>query len=88
LGELIEVEIQPTIKRVRDTKAQTLIHGAHQRQKNVANCFSLVSSIVEGKRVLLVDDVYTSGATTKEATRMLLRAGVRGVTIFALAKAA
>ena len=43
---------------------------------------------VNGKRVLLVDDVVTTGATVQEAARALRCAGVKSIRVFAAARAA
>ena len=43
-------------------------------------------AILRGKRVLLVDDVYTTGATVSECSRVLRRGGVKEVKVFTLAR--
>jgi predicted amidophosphoribosyltransferase len=42
---------------------------------------------IDGKRLLLVDDVYTSGATVNECSRVLKRGGARQVFVLTLARA-
>ncbi len=59
------------------------------RDRNVRGAFRVPQqyrSHIEGRRVLLIDDVYTSGATAKAATRALKRAGAAEVAVLAFAK--
>jgi ComF family protein len=59
-----------------------------EREKNVRGSFAVVDPAkVEGKRVLLVDDVMTTGSTVNECARELLKAGAKGVDVFTLARA-
>jgi ComF family protein len=61
--------------------------GGRQRARVVAGAFAIeAAERVRGKTVVLVDDVYTSGATADACTRVLLRAGARSVTILCWAR--
>lgn len=72
--------------RIRNTRPQAGL-SAGDRKTNVHRAFGLRRGRkVEGKHVLLVDDVMTSGATCSEATRTLLDAGAKRVTIAVLAR--
>lgn len=67
------------IKRVKRTKDQTGL-TAKQRVANMKGAFSVTNpDAVAGKRILLVDDVITTGATLNEAASELRRAGCRNV---------
>ena len=56
--------------------------GRRQRQRAVAGVFRVDDrTAIAGRKVVLVDDVYTSGATTTACTTALLRAGAAGVTV-------
>jgi len=74
--------------RTRATAQQVgLTHD--QRDRNVRGAFSVPDerkAQVNGKRVLLIDDVYTTGATVRAATRTLLRAGASGVDVLTFAR--
>ena len=68
-----------------DERAAQATLSARERRHNVAGCMRADAS-VKGRRVLLVDDVYTTGATAAEAARALGEAGARGVGMFVAAK--
>ena len=58
-----------------------------ERLKNLKGAFTVKkNALLTGKRVLLVDDVYTTGATIDEASRVLMKAGVSNIKIVTLAK--
>jgi ComF family protein len=69
------------------TKSQTGL-DRKKRISNIKGAFSLrPNADVSGKRVLLVDDVYTTGATANECARVLLKGDARKVTVLTLARA-
>jgi ComF family protein len=73
--------------RTKATVAQTGL-GRRQRLKNVKGVFSLRSpEKVYGKKLLVVDDVYTTGATVNECARTLLEFGAERVDVLTLARA-
>ena len=73
--------------RSRETAPQTDL-TEEGRRKNVRGAFSLaLAGAVQGKRILLVDDVYTSGATINECSRVLVRGGAKEVHVLTLARA-
>ena len=62
--------------------------GRQQRLKNIKNAFSVRSpEKVIAKKVLLIDDVYTTGATANECARVLLKAGAERVDVLTVARA-
>jgi len=76
--------------RVRATRQQVGL-GLRARQENVRSAFAVDSarrSLLEGRRVLLVDDVLTTGSTLESATRALLKAGVTEVKVLTFARVA
>lgn len=73
--------------RKRATESQTGL-AVKEREKNLKGAFAVTSGdAVKGKHVLLVDDVYTSGATCRAAAESLFRAGAVVVNALVLARA-
>jgi len=78
-----------TLLRVKRTEQQVGL-GARAREENVRGAFAIArgrENDVFGKRIILVDDVYTTGATVAAATRALRRAGASDITVLTFARA-
>ncbi len=76
------------LKRTRRTPPQGGLGGAG-RKRNMAGAFAVNAGMrrrLEGARVLLVDDVYTTGATIEACARVLLRSGAKAVDALTLAR--
>ena len=75
------------LARIRATAPQTS-YDSRQRQLNVRGSFAVkYPGRIVDRRVLLVDDVMTTGATVNECARMLLEAGARTVDVLTMARA-
>ena len=75
------------LQKVKNNSAQSLTRDAKQRRENVAGVYALDDGAdVSGLRILLVDDVVTTGATMSEAARILRKAGAKAVYGAALAR--
>lgn len=77
------------LRRKRQTESQGQ-KTKTQRAENIRNAFVVTENqkdLLKGKRVLLVDDVYTSGATVNECTKALLAAGATQVNVLTIARA-
>jgi predicted amidophosphoribosyltransferase len=74
------------VRRTRATAAQAGLSNA-ERRANVAGAFRVKKPrAIEARRVLLVDDVMTTGATASACAAALKRAGAKSVTLVALAR--
>ncbi|MEW6259322.1 MAG: ComF family protein [Thermodesulfobacteriota bacterium] len=74
------------LRRIRNTRPQMSL-GRKERQTNIIGAFDLhPGAVVEGKRVLLVDDVLTTGATVAECATVLLKAGAAKVDVLTVAR--
>lgn len=74
------------LKRVRETTSQVGL-AVKQRHENVHDAFRSSRREVEGKSVLVIDDVMTSGATLESCAAALFQSGVRSVYALTLARA-
>jgi len=81
-------QVNPTLlKRVRHTATQTGLDN-RSRKNNLKNAFQVMDDTrIQGANVLLVDDVFTTGATCGEAARTLAAAGAEQVDVLVLARA-
>jgi ComF family protein len=75
-----------TLRRVRYTASQTHL-GTLERRENVANAFAVADDRLRGKRVALVDDVCTTGATIEACGAALMAEGVGSVWALTVARA-
>lgn len=70
------------IKRVKDTKAQYNLNKA-QRMLNLSNAFEVDKSKYRGEKILILDDICTTGSTFDEMVREFNKADVCDITCFA-----
>ncbi len=78
---------QGTLLKIKNVPAQTSL-DAEDREKNVIGVFRVAQDDqIKGKRLLLIDDVYTTGATVRECSRVLKKAGAKEVKAITLAQA-
>jgi ComF family protein len=78
----------PVLHPVRRRKATRVQAGLSntRRRENVAGAFIARSGAVRGLRILLVDDVMTTGATASACAHALKRAGAKSITLLTLAR--
>jgi ComF family protein len=82
------VPLTRTLKKIRHTPPQSTLQNAAQRRANVLGAYRVVDpEAIAGKRVLLLDDILTTGATASECARVLITAGAKEVTFAAVAAA-
>lgn len=68
------------LRKIRNNRPQSGITGQAKRRANVLGVYRLIPEArIEGKRILLLDDVITTGATAGECARVLLTAGAKEV---------
>lgn len=77
----------PLLRRTRYTQTQSLIHNQADRLTNVRGAFAVAPVNLSGCRVILVDDVKTSGSTAAQCARLLRKAGAERVDLAVIAVA-
>ena len=76
-----------TLMRLRSTESQAGL-SPHARRLNVRGAFTVSDpAAVDLKHILLIDDIFTTGATARAAAQVLLRAGAASVWVATLARA-
>jgi len=86
VGEITDREVLSLLEKIKDTPSQTELNK-EERMANVKDSFRRKEGINCYNNVLLVDDVWTSGATMQECCRILKRSGgVKKVWGFTLAR--
>ena len=77
-----------TLVKIRNNRPQSRIAGAAKRRANVLGVYRVENSeMLTGKRVLLLDDIVTTGATAGECARVLLTGGAKEVHLGCIAAA-
>lgn len=88
LGEELGIPVMPVLKKIRHTPPQSGLRDAARRRANVIGAYAAVDpKLLTGKRILLIDDVVTTGATASECARALLIAGAKEIHLAAIAAA-
>ena len=86
LGYSNDIEVtDQVLRRVRNTRPQVEI-SLLERKENVWGAFAAEPGVLKGKNILLLDDVFTSGATMTSAAGTLLEAGAKNVSAYCLAR--
>ena len=87
MADTMAVPCERLLNKVRDNPPQSGTSGVEMRRKNVIGVYTCASeTALENKRVLIIDDIVTTGSTLKECARMLLAAGADVVYTAAVAR--
>lgn len=85
-ARVINVPISHDLIKVRITQEQKVFQNAYSKQENVAGAFDVDEDIVKGKTIVLLDDIYDSGATLKEVGKLLTQKGAKCIVPIVIAK--
>lgn len=88
LGYQMNIEVKRCLRKSRNTPPQSTIKDEAQRRANVLGVYRPVNQpAFLGKRILLVDDIITTGSTISECAKVLMMAGAKEVYCAAIATA-
>lgn len=88
VGEELRIPPRKVLQKIRNTPPQSGLQDAAARRANVLGAYRVISAEeIAGKRILLLDDVITTGATASECARTLLTAGAKEVFFAGVAAA-
>lgn len=88
LAQRLNLEVMGDVLiKTLDTKHQTNLKNKEDRLRNVRGSFSVAPKVnLQGRNIVVVDDVYTTGSTINEAVKILKRSGAGEIFVFVVAK--
>ncbi len=88
LSRRLDIPLLDCLEKWRDTPPQSSLETAAEKKANALGAYRMRKNLdLSGKRVLLVDDIFTTGSTLSECARVLVTAGAQSVTCVTLARA-
>lgn len=86
LSKISNLKVEKTLKQIKEVKEQKTL-GKDGRYKNVLGAFEIIDKKqVEGKKIILIDDVITTGATINECKKILMKNGIKKIKLLTIAK--
>jgi competence protein ComFC len=86
ISKKLDITAISFIKRIKKTEAQVKTFSKQNRRDNIFGAFTINKNIEPPQSIILIDDVYTTGSTCKEAARTLKLSGVQKVYSITIAK--
>lgn len=86
LSHYYGIPVKSSLARIKNTKAQFDLERK-ERFSNIKGAFKVVDNSVNNKRILLFDDIYTTGATIMECSKALKAAGAKRIEVLTLSRA-
>lgn len=75
-----------SLQKIKDTKMQSSLNKK-QRKNNIKNAYNVINQQkIKDKKIVLLDDIYTTGATANECSKMLKQEGAKEILVVTIAK--
>lgn len=86
IEEKSKIKNENILVKTKNTKTQSLLKN-EDRKKNIENAFDIKNAeLVKNKKVILFDDIFTTGATVNEISKLLKNSGAKNVFVLVIAK--
>lgn len=80
------IKEEKILQKTRQTKTQSLLK-TEERKQNIENAFCIKNTeLVKDRNIILLDDIFTTGATVNEISRILKEAGAKNIFVLVIAK--
>ena len=87
IAQILKFPISHNLQKTKQTKEQKVFENRYLKQENVSNAFAYQNpKEIERKSILLIDDIFDSGATIKEIGKILTNFGANKITPLVIAK--
>ncbi len=84
VGKRLDIPVLPALAKIKSTSEQKELKGK-DRALNLEGAFACIFEQVNGRKILLIDDIFTTGATANECAKVLLKAKAREVCVLTAA---
>jgi len=89
ISQFTKIPLSEGLVKLRKTEEQRVFQNGYSKRENVKNAFGYKKpSEIKGKNILLIDDIFDSGATLKEAGKLLTKTGAKRIVPLVIAKTA
>ena len=86
ISKQLGISSKTLLRRNKYTKSQTKLTTKNRRKNIIGSIKAINTGQIKNKKILLIDDVYTTGSTLREASKILLNAGAYKIYVFTLAR--
>jgi ATP-dependent DNA helicase RecQ len=89
ISKFTKIPLSEGLVKLRKTEEQRVFQNGYSKRENVKNAFGYKEpSEIKGKNILLIDDIFDSGATLKEAGKLLTKTGAKRIVPLVITKTA